>query len=395
MVDDMDSESAPRLTPVEPAIDGERPPTTKAGNFQRALILAVDAESYGGRQDAGQATAQEDLLRVLAQAAVLAGLNRGAWWRTRGGGDGELAVLPSSEPEVAVVDDFVRHLANEVRKTNRSRSADYQLRLRLAVHFGRASVAANGYSGEGPVTATRMRDSPAAKKALSACSCDLVVLYSRSVFEDVIEQRYTTLLPERLKAVRVNLKETETTAWLWLPPDGYLGRPPGNFGHFLRHLRWLRVAAPVLLVLSVSILLAVHFAPRETSEPSGRFIEPPADARVSNRIDVHGVARVPEGNEVWVLLRPPDNAFYTVTAHPAPLTVAANGQWTLRGVGLGKDAGDVGRQYELVLVAIDGGEFDQAVATGRVGRLSARFERLPPKAELLDSVTVRLASWSA
>src|SRR5262245_61955649 len=118
-------------------------------------MVAVDVKGYGGATDRRQGAIQEGLLRVLDEAAARARLARPGWGR-QPGGDGELAVLPETEPEPAVVYEFPRALRDAVRRHNLDLREDARLRLRLAIHFGTAVPARNGYLGKGPVEVSRL-----------------------------------------------------------------------------------------------------------------------------------------------------------------------------------------------------------------------------------------------
>ncbi|WP_242909301.1 toll/interleukin-1 receptor domain-containing protein [Actinomadura terrae] len=182
----------------------------------RRLLLSVDARGYGGATDREQARIQEGLLRVLDEAAARAGLNRPGWIR-QPSGDGELAVLPDTEPEPRVVGDLPRALAAELRAHNRGLHPDLRLRLRLAVHHGVALDAPNGHTGAGPVEVSRLCDSALLKDALAASGADLAVVYSRQIYADTIRQGHTGLEPGDLREIRVARKEFDQPAWIWIP----------------------------------------------------------------------------------------------------------------------------------------------------------------------------------
>jgi len=182
----------------------------------RHVLISVDAKGYGGATARGHQRIQEGLLRVLDQAAERAGLARRTWTR-QPGGDGELAILPPSEPEPKVVEDFPRALASALRVHNRDLHPRFRLRLRLAVHHGVALPAPNGYAGDGPVAVSRLCDSRPLKDALAASGADLAVVYSRRVVDDVIRQELTGLSTEALREVRVVRKEFDEPAWIWIP----------------------------------------------------------------------------------------------------------------------------------------------------------------------------------
>ncbi|QXJ21187.1 toll/interleukin-1 receptor domain-containing protein [Actinomadura graeca] len=182
----------------------------------RRLLLSVDAKGYGGATDRRQERMQVDLLAVLDEAAERTGLSRSGWTR-QPGGDGELAILPDTEPEARVVEDFPRALAGALRARNRDVRPELRLRLRLAVHHGVTLDAPNGHAGAGPVAVSRLCDSRPLKDALAASGADLAVIYSRQVFADTIRQERTGLGPKELREVRVVQKEFDEPAWMWIP----------------------------------------------------------------------------------------------------------------------------------------------------------------------------------
>ncbi len=208
------------------------------GEFGRRLLVAVDTESYGRRDDQRMASAQRSLQAVLDEAGAAARLGRSDWQKQYAG-DSEFAVLPAEESEPRVVDDFVRKLAVALQAHNRDLRRERRLRLRLAVHYGTAIAEANGFSGQGPVQIHRLLGSRVLHEALADSGRSLAVVYSRPIFQDVIKQGHTSISVRELVKVRVQEKEFSQDAWLWLPegpgagnsegrrpPPG--GKPPGE-----------------------------------------------------------------------------------------------------------------------------------------------------------------------
>ena len=97
-------------------------------------------------------------------------------------GDGELAVLPRDEPEPVIVDQYVRYLDEELTADNATIGVETQIGLRMAVHFGTAMLADNGYAGQGIVAVSRLVESAPVKDALAAApqACLAVTCSGRS-----------------------------------------------------------------------------------------------------------------------------------------------------------------------------------------------------------------------
>jgi len=185
--------------------------------FRRRLLLAVDAKGYGRADVVTQRQLQGAIQRILTDAAEASGLERERW-ETQVGGDSVLAVLPEGASEPHLVDTFMRHLDAGLREFNHGRLPGSRLRLRVAVHFGTASPAANGFEGRAPVEIGRMLDSAALRSALDAApDADMALAVSSTVFNDVVREAYTTIRAQEFREVRVAEKEFAGRVWIRVP----------------------------------------------------------------------------------------------------------------------------------------------------------------------------------
>lgn len=197
--------------------------------FERHLLVAVDAANYGGGNDQEHFALQSGLTAALNESAARAGLRRDMWQK-QGMGDGELAILPHDEPEPVVVDDYVRHLDAELSARNADAPPRGRIRLRVAVHFGAAMPADNGYAGQGVVAVSRLVDSAPVRDALTASpEANLALILSRQVFEDVVRQGHVSVPETEFTRVRVQVKEYQDEAWVRVIGAPFLGprRRPG------------------------------------------------------------------------------------------------------------------------------------------------------------------------
>jgi len=159
---------------------------------------------------------QDELLDVLAAAATAAGLDRRTW-RRQGQGDGELALIPPSEPEARVVDDFVGELAVSLYRRNCDRAAAERLRLRLALDHGPVRAASNGFAGRPVVAVSRLVGSAPVRQALAAADAGLAVILSRRVYTDLVLGGHTRLPADAFRRTWVREKEFAEEAWLRVP----------------------------------------------------------------------------------------------------------------------------------------------------------------------------------
>lgn len=187
-----------------------------SGSFDRYLCLSTDAQGYSRRHDRGQSALQGELLCVLDEAAQSAGLDRPSWHR-QGSGDGELALVPPTEPESRVVDDFVRALDTVLFQHNDDRRPDDRLRLRLALDHGPVQLAANGFAGKAVVAVSRLVNSQPLRLALLAAHANLAVILSERVYTDLVRGGHTRAAPEDFRRVPVREKEFREDAWIRVP----------------------------------------------------------------------------------------------------------------------------------------------------------------------------------
>lgn len=182
--------------------------------FERRLLVAVDAAGYGGGDDQEHFALQSGLTAALNESAAAVGLRRNLWLK-QAMGDGELAILPHDEPEPVVVDDFIRQLDAALADRNRDAPPRARIRLRVAIHFGAAMAADNGYAGQGVVAVSRLLDSLPVRNTLAGSpDANVAVILSRQVFNDVVRQGHVSFPETALAKVRVQVKEYQDEAWV-------------------------------------------------------------------------------------------------------------------------------------------------------------------------------------
>jgi hypothetical protein len=197
--------------------------TEFGSSFDRRLLVAVDAAGYGSGTDRDHFAVQAGLTRVLDVAAAKAGLRRDLWL-TQQAGDGELAILPRDEPEPVVIDQYVRYLDEALAARNADPASGPRIRLRMAVHFGAAMRAANGYAGQGVVAVSRLVDSPPVRQALAdAPEACLAVILSRQIYDDVVRQGHVSVPETEFTRVGVQVKEYQDEAWVKVVGAPYKG----------------------------------------------------------------------------------------------------------------------------------------------------------------------------
>ncbi|MEV4926368.1 hypothetical protein [Streptomyces roseoverticillatus] len=185
----------------------------------RRLCLAADMEQYSRLDTRTQSAVQTGLVRLLDEAATLAGLDRTAWVR-QPQGDQEFSVLPEATPEATVLGPFVHHLTVRLGMLN-ARPAAPRVRLRLAIDTGVVADAALGHAGPAPVAVARYVNAPQLKAVLAALtSADLAVIVSDRLYQDVVRLGHPDLEPAQYIRAHVRVKEFGGYGWIRVPGHG-------------------------------------------------------------------------------------------------------------------------------------------------------------------------------
>lgn len=185
--------------------------------FRRRLLISVDAKGYGSRDDRAQYDLQAALIGILDAAAAEVGLDRTGWDRQTAG-DGELSVLPESEAESLVIDDFVAAANVALERHNHDLVDRARLRLRVAVHHGPVTTGAAGFAGQGVVVVSRICDSDELRGVLLAApTANLVLALTTRVFDETVAQRHTRLRSRDFRSIQIRKKEFVDDVWLYVP----------------------------------------------------------------------------------------------------------------------------------------------------------------------------------
>ncbi|WP_242910917.1 hypothetical protein [Actinomadura terrae] len=175
--------------------------------------FAVDISRFASRD----VTSQAYMRKAVGDIAKSASAATGVRWRSEKNidrGDGLLVVTGKVGVEV-LFRDFIRKLCGEVRGYNLLAAHPAKMQLRLALDAGYLVKDAKGYSGTALNRVSRMLDAPEFKARMSARKAEFAVITSNELHE--VADGYHLLEGWRLEKVPVNVKETHTDAWMWIP----------------------------------------------------------------------------------------------------------------------------------------------------------------------------------
>lgn len=186
-------------------------------NPQPYTVLLPDLENYSEGSWPRHGRLQDGLAAVLAEAADQAGMSREEWTR-QPTGDGELALLPPTIPKHKILSDLIYQLCVSLADFNQDKSDRYRLRVRLAVDAGDVHVQPDGnFSGDPPVTASRLSNAPELKRALRTAPKDLALIVSDRVHRDAVRYGPPGVNPADYRQIRVSEKTFDEDAWICVP----------------------------------------------------------------------------------------------------------------------------------------------------------------------------------
>ncbi|MEU9987350.1 hypothetical protein AB0E10_11160 [Streptomyces sp. NPDC048045] len=187
------------------------------GEAHYELVISVDARRSGQYADVDKPRMREQIYRVLETAFTHATVAREAV-HTEDRGDGVLLAVPGRIAVTRLLGLWLVEVHEGLRAENRGLRVP--LGLRIGMHVGPVRHDERGISGRAVDLACRLADSSVARRLLDAEGADLVLVTSRSLYEDVVSGGGKFIDPAHYSPARLDLKEGEVTAWFHLP-----GRP--------------------------------------------------------------------------------------------------------------------------------------------------------------------------
>ncbi|WP_187232266.1 Crp/Fnr family transcriptional regulator [Actinomadura sp. HBU206391] len=131
-------------------------------------------------------------------------------------GDGTLMVVPPSIPTSSLADPLLSHIGVRLDAYNREADDRVRIQLRVALDVGPVMPDPEGVSGEVIIQAARMLDARDFKAELADTGADLGFIVSQFVYDSVVKHGREVGRSSAYRQVEVRVKETETTAWMYL-----------------------------------------------------------------------------------------------------------------------------------------------------------------------------------
>jgi Cyclic nucleotide-binding domain len=194
-------------------VAGHSWPRRQALNGENCTVCLSDVVEFGART-------RNDQDRLIIREALSAMTETALWgmpgvW-SEDRGDGLLTVIPPLVSTGLVLQRLLRELPAALEAHNRTHRAAARFRLRLAVNVGPVVSDTIGVSGEAIIVVARLVEAPGFKAAISQSRATFSVIASPFVYETVIRHAAEPGDVASYSPVRVEVKESRTTAWMKL-----------------------------------------------------------------------------------------------------------------------------------------------------------------------------------
>jgi hypothetical protein len=125
-------------------------------------------------------------------------------------------VVPPNASTARVLDQLLKELPAALKAHNSTQDGSARFKLRLAVNVDPVVSHMNGVSGEAVIVAARLVEAQVFKDALGASTASLGIIASPFVYETAVRHSSDPGEVASYAQVPVEVKETDTTAWMKL-----------------------------------------------------------------------------------------------------------------------------------------------------------------------------------
>jgi Cyclic nucleotide-binding domain len=194
-------------------------------NGENCTVFLTDVVEFGSRirTDGDRLLIRDALFRMTQEA-----MQEIPDARSEDRGDGFLTVVPPTVSTARVLEQLLKKLPSALGLHNSTQRESARFKLRLAVNVGPV-VSDMGVSGEAIIVAARLVEAPHFKQAVTNSTACLGLIASPFVYETVIRHGANPRDVASYSQVRVNIKESDTTAWMRLleapPPSSFVRQP--------------------------------------------------------------------------------------------------------------------------------------------------------------------------
>ena len=211
--------TAAAIQPDENYPAGYRRKRPRTLNGENCTVFLTDVVDFGARtrSDNDRLLIREALFKMTQKAM------RGfPYAQSEDRGDGFLTVVPPNASTARVLDQLLKELPAALERHNSTQRESARFKLRLAVNVGPVVSDMGGVSGEAIIVAARLVEAPSFKHVLAESNASLGVIASPFVYETVVKHGPDPREVASYSQVPVEVKESDTTAWMKLFSHGRL-----------------------------------------------------------------------------------------------------------------------------------------------------------------------------
>jgi hypothetical protein len=156
--------------------------------------------------------------RDVLTTAVHAGLNAAGVTRAfvEHCGDGMILLIPARVSKIDLLDPVIPTIADHIHAHNTT--ASQRIQLRVAVHAGEVHRDPHGWVGADLITTCRLvNGEPLYQELRHPAQPDVAVVVSDLIYQAVVRHHYRGIDPAEYTPTHIQVKETDTLAWLHTP----------------------------------------------------------------------------------------------------------------------------------------------------------------------------------
>jgi hypothetical protein len=181
------------------------------------LGFAIDVVGYSSRSASMKEAVQDRVATIVREALADVSIDLGDTDR-QGTGDGINVFLSERLDVYRTVPLLVRAMSDWLARSNQI-DPD-RLRLRMALGFGPAGIAALGFGGDTIVECARLVDSRPVRQAIAhRLDTDLAVIVSDRLWAFLRDSDHPAMAGVQATRVTVRVKNFRARAWLWAAPS--------------------------------------------------------------------------------------------------------------------------------------------------------------------------------
>jgi hypothetical protein len=189
-----------------------------ARGLEHRSIIVVDIAGSGRWHNQALLRARDVLTTAVHNGLDAAGITRAATEHT---GDGMILLIPARVSKIDLLDPVIPTIAEHIRGYNAAVAPPLRIQLRVAVHAGEVHRDPHGWVGADLITTCRLvNGQPLYQELRHSAKPDVVVVVSDLIYQAVVRHHYRGIDPADYIPTHIQVKETDTLAWLHTPHRG-------------------------------------------------------------------------------------------------------------------------------------------------------------------------------